>query len=175
LRLSSSCLGSYAVVEDGGPVQFPLLVHQIAKAGIVIHFFDGLFGSRPEVKERAIVLDRAARAVPVSNALHRVQRAFDQAYDLTDRDGGGISGEKVATLNPSAGFDKSRRSQLVKDVLKESLWYGLIGGDLADGHRPFAVVFGQLEDGTYSVLAFLRQVHIRLLSASGFRSFLKEQ
>jgi hypothetical protein len=148
-------IGSYAVVEDGGPVQFPLLVNQIAKACVVIHFFDGLFGSRPEVKERAIVLYRAARAVPVSDAFDRVERAFDEAYDLPDGDRCGISGEKVATLNPSSGFDESRGPQFIEDVFEKSLRYGLTGRDLADGHWPFAVVFRQFEDGAYGVLAFL--------------------
>jgi hypothetical protein len=150
------------------------LVHQIAEVGVVIHFFDGLFGPCPKAKERTVVLDRAAGAVAVSDTLHRVQRAFDQADDLPHGSRGGIPGEQIAALNPAALLDEPGGSQLVEDILEEPLGYGLISRDLADGDGSFAMVFGKFENGAYRVLAFLREIHVRLLSTSGFQSFIHE-
>jgi len=100
------------------------------------------------------------------------QRTVNKAYDLPHGYRRRVPGEKIASLDPSSRFDQSRWSQLVKDVFEESLGYRLAGGDLADRHGALAVVLRQFKDGSYGVLAFLRQIHMRLLSTPELRSIL---
>ena len=96
-----------AVVEDGRSGEFLFLFHQVPEARAVVDLFDGRLGLSPEADQSALLFQGTRGVVLASNALHGIERTFNDAYDLAHGDGRGVSREKISPLDSPPRLDNS--------------------------------------------------------------------
>jgi len=140
-------------------LQISFLIDEVLEAHGIIDGLNGFPSLFPESGERTSLRKCAASAGLVRLAIHRVERPLHEANDLADRDPVRRGGEVETALGTSAGIDQSSGFEFVQDDLEEPLGRRLTAGDFGGGNRSLAISFGQFEDGSDGVLAFLLKNH----------------
>ena len=130
---------------------FGPVTDQLSEIRAIENGIHGLVGALPKIAQRRIGLPPQARPLFLA--------AFDETQNVSDADGFGPAGKKIAALRAAPRFDETALLEAGEDQLEEFLGNLLTPGDIGDSYRVATGLGSEIEDGMEGIFTLDGDIH----------------